>query len=89
MAGSPCPHKGVQTRVTIESADGERLVTVSTEPDGSFSAQVPPGDYVLSARPPAGDPTLIPRPSSVKVEPEGYAKVTLILDTRLREPVTE
>jgi hypothetical protein len=85
-AGSPCPHKGVQTQVNIESTDGERLFSVPTEPDGSFRAQVPPGDYLLSARPPPGDPTLVPRPSSVRVEPEVYAQVTLILDTRLREP---
>jgi hypothetical protein len=84
--GSPGPTKGVQTTVAIESSDGERIEHVRTDPDGTFRITLEPGDYVLSAMPPASDPHLVPRPASAKVEPGTFVRVTVVLDTRLREP---
>jgi hypothetical protein len=82
---SPCPRKGVQATVAIESADGDRTEQVRTRPDGTFRVALEPGDYLLSAvPPPASD--LVPRPASAKVEPGTFVRVTLVLDTRLREP---
>jgi hypothetical protein len=83
---SPAPTKGVQTTVAIESSDGERIEHVRTGPDGAFRIRLEPGDYVLSAMPPASDPHLVPRPASAKVEPGTFVRVTVVLDTRLREP---
>jgi hypothetical protein len=85
-AESPCPRKGVQTTVAIESADGERTEQVQTGPDGSFRIALEPGDYLLSAVPPPGDPHLVPRPASARVESGTFVRVTVVLDTRLREP---
>ena len=82
---SPCPRKGVQTTVAVESADGERIEEVRTRSDGTFRVALEPGDYLLSAvPPPASD--LVPRPASAKVEPATFVRVTVVLDTRLREP---
>jgi hypothetical protein len=36
--------------------------------------------------PPPGAPDLVPRPASAKVLPGTFARVTVVLDTRLREP---
>lgn len=83
---SPCPRKGVQTTVSIESADGERMEQVQTGPDGTFRVALEPGDYLLGARPPPGQPDLVPRPASAKVLPGTFVRVTVVLDTRLREP---
>jgi hypothetical protein len=84
--GSPGPTKGVRTTVAIESSDGERTELVRTGPDGSFRIELEPGDYLLSAMAPPSDPHLVPRPASAKVEPGTFVGVTVILDTRLREP---
>jgi hypothetical protein len=83
---SPCPTKGVQTMVGIESVDGEQMISVRTETDGSFRVDLEPGDYLLGAQPPPSEPHLVPRPASAKVLPGTYVRVTVILDTRLREP---
>lgn len=83
---SPCPPRPVQTEVAVESADGEQLRSVSTAQDGSFRLALAPGSYLLTARPPAGDPTLVPRPMTVTVERGTFIRVTLFLDTRLRGP---
>ncbi|MGH2678780.1 MAG: hypothetical protein ACRDHB_10535 [Actinomycetota bacterium] len=83
---SPCPRKGVQTTVAIESADGDRIEQVQTGPDGTFRVVLEPGDYLLGARPPPGQPDLVPRPASAKVLPGTFVRVTVVLDTRLREP---
>lgn len=84
--GSPSPTKGVRTTVVIESSDGERIERVRTGPDGYFRIQLEPGDYVLRAMPPPSDPHLVPRPASAKVEAATFVRVTVVLDTRLREP---
>ena len=83
---SPCPRKGVQTTLAIESADGERTEQVQTGSDGTFRVALEPGDYLLSAMPPPMAPDLVPRPASAKVLPGTFVRVTVVLDTRLREP---
>jgi hypothetical protein len=83
---SPCPRKGVQTTVSIEPADGREIIQVRTRSDGTFRVALEPGDYLLGAQPPPSDPHLVPRPATAKVEPDAYVRVTVILDTRLREP---
>jgi hypothetical protein len=83
---SPCPTKPVQTTVSIESEDGRELIHVRTEPDGTFRIDLEPGRYFLGAQPPPSDPHLVPRPATAEVEAGAYARVTVILDTRLREP---
>lgn len=83
---SPCPRKGVQTTVAIESADDGLARHVDTRSDGTFRVALEPGDYLLSAVPPPMAPDLVPRPASAKVEPGTFVRVTVVLDTRLREP---
>jgi hypothetical protein len=85
---SPCPPRAVQTDVAVESADGEELRSVRTDADGSFLVALAPGRYLLTPRPPAGNPDLLPRSLTVTVEAGRFIEVTLVLDTRLREPVT-
>ena len=85
-ASSPCPRKGVRTTVAIEATQGERIEHVRTRPDGTFRIALEPGDYVLTAMPPASNPHAVPRPASAKVEPDTFVRVTVVLDTRLREP---
>jgi hypothetical protein len=74
----------VATTVGVESEDGD-LLRVETEADGAFRVGLPPGRYLISAQPPPGT-MLVPVPQPVTVEAGGYRRVTVVLDSRLREP---
>jgi hypothetical protein len=82
--GSPCAPRAVATTVTIESAEGD-VRRVETEADGGFSVVLPPGRYQVSAQPPPGT-MFVPRTISVLLEAGRYRRVTVVLDSRLREP---
>lgn len=79
---SPRPTKGVATTVIIEAEDGIRHV--ETASDGTFEVALPPGRYLVSARPPPGS-MYVPVSQAVTVE-DGFRTVTLVLENRLREP---
>ncbi|MGH2675787.1 MAG: hypothetical protein ACRDKA_10565 [Actinomycetota bacterium] len=81
---SPCPSKPVATTVVVESETGE-FVRVESASDGAFRVALPAGSYLVSAQPPPGS-DLVPRPHQVTVVDGGYRRVTVILDSRLREP---
>lgn len=82
--GSPCAPRAVATSVAIESVEGD-LRRVETEADGGFSVVLPPGRYRVSAEPPTGT-TFVPRTITVLVEAGRFRRVTVVLDSRLREP---
>jgi hypothetical protein len=82
---SPCQRKGVRTTVTIE-VDDQRIVQVPTGADGSFRIDLEPGQYVVTARPPASDPHLVSHPSAATVRRGAYARVAVFLVARLQEP---
>jgi hypothetical protein len=81
---SPSPVKGVATGVFIESEDGD-IRRIATESDGTFSVALPPGTYVVSPQLPPGS-TYVPVGRTVTVEEGLISRVTLLLETRLREP---
>jgi hypothetical protein len=82
---SPCPPKPVATTVVVEPEDGD-IRRIETETDGTFRVDLPPGRYLVSAQPPPGS-MLVPVAQPVTVEAGGYGQVTVVLDSRLREPV--
>jgi hypothetical protein len=82
-AASPCPTKPVATTVVIESEDGD-FRRIETETDGTFRIELPPGRYLVTAQPPPGT-MLVPVVQRVTIE-AGVHRVTLVLDSRLREP---
>ena len=81
---SPCPPEPVATAVVIDPEASPRR-RVETGPDGSFSVSLPPGRYLIRAVPPPGS-SLVPVPQPVTVEAGTVARVTVILDSRLRGP---
>jgi hypothetical protein len=82
---STCPPKAVAAIVTMQWPDGERIDNVETTGRGRFRVGLPPGDYILSARIPT-EPDLVPRPTAVTVEPDRFARVRVVIATRLLEP---
>ena len=83
---SPCPPKPVGTTVVVEPEEGD-ILRAETEADGTFRIDLPAGRYLVSAQPPPGS-MLVPVPHPVTVEAGGYRQVTVVLDSRLREPAS-
>jgi hypothetical protein len=84
--GTPrCPSKPVAGTVWIEWSDGERMDMVYPDDSGRFRVSLPPGDYLVSARVPA-QPDLVPRSTTVTVEPDRFVRVEVRIGTRLNEP---
>jgi len=81
---SPCPSRPVATTLVVES-DAGSLRRVETGSDGSFRVALAPGLYIISAQPPPGT-DLVPKPHRVTVDTGEYQRVTVVLDSRLREP---
>jgi hypothetical protein len=92
--GENCPPpRKVQGKVEIDTAptsrsspNGTPVETVSSDSSGHFSAELPPGDYTLTAlasgpAPPAGR---MSRSESVRVESGVVSEVTLVFDTGIR-----
>jgi carboxypeptidase family protein len=82
---SRCPPRAVAATVAIEPASGERIHSVDTDDRGRFRIALPPGDYVVTARVPT-EPDLVPRPTAVTIEPDRFARVRVVIGTRLLEP---
>jgi hypothetical protein len=87
------PSPAVQGTVQISTAPATRsssagapVATVSSDSNGNFSADLPPGQYMLTGRasgpqPPAGT---ISRTASVLVESGVVSQVTVVFDTGIR-----
>ena len=45
--GEECSDQPYQAVLTVNSPNGERIVQVQTEADGTFHIPLPPGEYVL------------------------------------------
>jgi hypothetical protein len=80
-----CPSKPVAATVSIEWSDGERMEIVDTDGSGGFRVSLPPGDYLVSARVPT-QPDLVPRSTTVTVEPDRFVRVEVEIGTRFNEP---
>lgn len=69
---------------TLVVLDSENLVvtSVTSAADGSFTVDLPPGDYVVA--PKAGDPYPIAQPVPVIVVDDQFAEVEINYDTGIR-----
>jgi hypothetical protein len=83
-AESPCPDVPVpDLTVRVSTTAGEMVAEDVTDAEGRFEVSVEPGDYVAQAVVDAGGPTSA-KPVDVTVPPDGFAQVTLPVDTGIR-----
>lgn len=83
VGGPPCV-KPLAAELAVTSAeDGSVVARVSSGEDGTFSVDVPPGDYVVVPAP-AGDPFPLGTPVEVTVVPGAYALVEVAYDSGIR-----
>ena len=79
----PCVTPLAATLAITSADDGSVVARVSSGPDGTFSVDLPPGDYVIVPEP-GGDPYPTGQPVEVTVEAGTYAQVEVAYDTGIR-----
>jgi len=81
-----CPPRPLQSTVGVLSAAGDRIGHFSTDADGRFHVQLPPGDYVLVILDPQGEPYIpfFAQPVAVTVERKELTTVTVTFDSQVR-----
>lgn len=77
-----CADKPYAATFAIETPAGVRIATVSSRVDGSFSARLPPGSYVIRLQSAAVMPSMPPQTFSVRAN--SYTSVKLSLDSGMR-----
>lgn len=83
---SPCPDRPLQADVQVkDAASGDVVATVSSDADGRFTVEVPPGRYVMEGVPPTpGSPFPLAKPLDVTVRPHRFTEVTVSFDSGIR-----
>ena len=79
----PCVTPLAATVAITSAEDGSVVARVSSGADGTFSVDVPPGDYVIVPQP-VGDPFPVGQPVEVTVQAGAYAQVEVDYDTGIR-----
>jgi hypothetical protein len=81
----PCPDEPYQASLTVLSLDGQEVMRFTTDAEGKFEIQLPPGDYVLRSDVPAGKP-VIPSAADVPftVLPNQFTDVIVSFDSGIR-----
>lgn len=77
-----CQDKPYAATFAIQTSSGVPVATVSSGADGSFSARLPPGDYVIRLQSTAVMPSMAPQPFNVRAN--SYTSVRLSLDSGMR-----
>lgn len=79
----PCVTPMAATLAVTSADDGSVVARVSSGPDGTFSVDLPPGDYLIVPEP-GGDPFPVGQPVEVTVEAGAYTEVEVAYDTGIR-----
>lgn len=77
-----CADRPYAATFAIQTPSGVRVATVSSGADGSFSARLPPGSYVIRLQSAAVMPSMPPQTFSVRAN--SYTAVRLSLDSGMR-----
>ena len=83
VAGSPCPETPFVGQIKVLTPQDVQVDTVVTDDQGRFQVRLVPGSYVVIADTGGTGPPF-PEPQRVMVPEEGFAEVTLLVDTGIR-----
>jgi hypothetical protein len=79
----PCVTPYAASLVVTSAEDGSVVARVSSGADGTFTVDLPPGDYVIVPEP-GGDPLPMGTPVDVTVEAGAYTEVDVAYDSGIR-----
>lgn len=83
VGGAPCVTPFAATLVITSAEDDSVVARVSSGPDGVFSVDLPPGDYVIVPEP-GGDPFPLGQPVDVTVVAGAYTEIEVAYDSGIR-----
>ena len=78
-AAAPADGEPIAAVIRIENSRGRRIGTVTSDYSGRFKADLPPGDYLLSAMTPVDTALPVSRPFGITVRAHHYTEVRLEL----------
>jgi hypothetical protein len=84
QVGSPCPNKPVSAELNVKDQGGHVVTMVKSGDDGRFEVGLEPGTYLLEPARTPNSPFFIGKPVTVRVQPNRFAAVTVVLDTGIR-----
>jgi hypothetical protein len=79
----PCVEPYAASLVVTSAEDGSVVARISSGADGTFTVDLPPGDYVIVPQP-GGDPFPYGTPVDVMVVAGAYSQVEVAYDTGIR-----
>lgn len=82
IAGHPCPDRPFQATIVAVAADGTEAARTKSGSDGRFELRLRPGSYRLTVVGLHGPE--IGEPREVTVPDQGFAEVTLNVDSGIR-----
>ena len=85
--GDPaCEPAPVEARIVVVSLEGAARNVFPSDPDGTFSIGLRPGQYQVHAEPVDQLMRVAPRPLRVTVTEGAVSEITVVVDTGLRTP---
>ena len=82
--GTDCPDQPYQATITILHANGKEYLQFETKGDGTYSINIPPGDYILRPESPIGSPLPHAGEQNFTVLPDEITKITVTYDSGIR-----
>ena len=85
--GSPCSDAGIVARIEVKSAsDSSTVAETTSAADGSFSLDLPAGNYLVVAATAQELPTAQTQQISVTVHAKRISEIVIAFDSGLRRP---
>jgi hypothetical protein len=82
--GLACADKAYQATLTVLTPSGKRVARFTTNPEGSFRVQLPPGIYTLHPETPEGQMLPIGRDQDFIVDAGKFTQLTVSYDSGIR-----
>lgn len=81
---NPCPDQPYQTTLSVLTLDGQEVTRFSSDAEGKFEVNLPPGDYVLHPDLPAGRPIPSALDVPFTVIPNEFTNIIVTYDSGIR-----
>jgi hypothetical protein len=84
-----CPEAGIVAQIEVRRAtDSSTVAETTSGADGSFTLDLPAGDYVVVAEVSGGVPTPQTQRVPVTVQPQRFGEIVITFDSGIRGPAS-
>ena len=82
--GPPCPEQPLAAQVTIKDPKGQTVAETTSNDQGEFRIELPPGEYTISTSNLSGAPLPYASPEEVTVRADNFTEVKVKFDSGVR-----